>query len=96
MQEAFGYPTYGYWKFFNEDTAASVLDANPASLTSLLYPTLPEDWKTTMGPFGAAKEWVSNGKVAPLPTWMTEEEAETRNKIFQKGGYTGPLNWYVD
>ncbi|KAI7971949.1 hypothetical protein EIK77_007548 [Talaromyces pinophilus] len=94
-EQIFGYPTFGYWKFFNEDSAADVLDANPASITSLLYPTVPEDWKATMGPYGAAKSFVNSGRVTPLPVWLSEGEARTRNTIFEKGGYTGPLNWYV-
>lgn len=91
----FDYPTFGYWKFFNEESAASILDENPASIASLVYPTVPEDWKSTMGPYGAAKSWVSSGRVAPLPSWLDEGEADIRNKIFEQGGYTGPLNWYV-
>jgi hypothetical protein len=92
-KQALGYPTFGYWKFFDEDEAASILEANPKSVTSLLYPRDPEDWKSTMGPIGAAKELVSNGKTGPLPTWLSEEDARKREGILQKGGYTGPLNW---
>lgn len=82
-------------KFFNEDDAAAIVDANAPSLTSLLYSTTPEDWRNHMGPTGAAKEWLSTGQVAPPPSWMTHEENETHIRIFKKGGYTGPLNWYV-
>jgi soluble epoxide hydrolase / lipid-phosphate phosphatase len=80
-------------EFFNEDGAAAVADANAASLTSMLYSTAPEDWKLHMGGDGTAKEWISNGKVAPPPPWMSDEEVATHVRIFQKGGYTGPLNW---
>lgn len=96
MAEKFlGHPINWYMKFFNEDSAASVMDANPESLTSLVYPTTPEDWKINMCPLGAAKEWVSSGKVAPPPEWLSQEELDTHVRIFQKGKYTGPLNWYV-
>lgn len=33
--------------------------------------------------------------VTPLPAWLSEDEAKTRNMIFEQGGYTGPRNRYV-
>lgn len=93
-EQYFGHQCYGYMKFFNEDGATAIVDANAPSLTSLLYSTTPEDWKIHMGPAGAAKEWLSTGRVAPPPSWMTQEENEAHIRIFKKGGYTGPLNWY--
>lgn len=89
-----GYPAFAYMEFFNEDGAAAICDSNPASVTSMLYSTTPEDWKAHMGTEGAAKEWVSSGRVSPPPTWMSGEEVATHVEIFKKGGYTGPLNWY--
>jgi hypothetical protein len=94
-EQYFGHQCYGYMKFFNEDGAAAIVDANAPSLTSLLYSTTPEAWRIHMGPAGAAKEWLSTGQVAPPPSWMTQEENETHVRIFRKGGYTGPLNWYI-
>jgi hypothetical protein len=93
-EQYFGHQCFGYMKFFNEDGAAAIVDANAPSLTSLLYSTTPEDWRVHMGPAGAAKEWLSTGQVAPPPSWMTQEENEAHIRIFKKGGYTGPLNWY--
>lgn len=93
-QQYFGHQCYGYMKFFNEDGAAAIVDANAPSLISLVYSTTPERWITHMGPAGAAKEWLITGQVAPPPSWITEEENETYIGIFQKGGSTGPLNWY--
>lgn len=48
-----------------------------------------------MGLYGAAKSFVTSDRVTPLPLWLNEDEAKTRNMIFEQGGYTGPLNWYV-
>ncbi|KAJ9298635.1 hypothetical protein DTO271G3_3602 [Paecilomyces variotii] len=89
-----GYPAFGYMKFFNQDTAASVIDANPESLTSLLYPTTPEVWKTDMGPLGAAERWITAGNVTAPPPWVSQEELDMHTRIFQKGKSMGPLNWY--
>ncbi|KAL1849810.1 hypothetical protein Plec18167_008429 [Paecilomyces lecythidis] len=93
-EQVLGTPANGYMKFFIEDSAASVIEANLASFTSLVYPTVPEVWKTDMGPVGAAKRWVTSGKVTAPPPWLSQEELDTHSRILQKGGYTGPLNWY--
>ncbi|KAF1832753.1 putative epoxide hydrolase [Decorospora gaudefroyi] len=93
-EQALGYPTFGYWKFFNEDEAGSVIDANQDSFVSLVYPQHAEDWKATMGPLGAAKAMVTSAKVTPLPSWLTEEDVQKHKQIFGKGGLTAPLNWY--
>lgn len=93
VKEFVGYPAFAYMEFFNEDDAAAICDSHPASVTSMLYSTTPEDWKAHMGTEGAAKEWVSSGKVSPPPSWMGNEEVATHVEILTKGGYTGPLNW---
>ncbi|EEA23360.1 hypothetical protein TMatcc_002219 [Talaromyces marneffei ATCC 18224] len=94
VREYIGYPAFAYMEFFNEDDAAAVCDSNPASVTSMLYSTTPEDWKAHMGTEGGAKGWVISGRVAPPPSWMSDEEVATHVQILRKGGYTGPLNWY--
>lgn len=63
------------------------------SVTSCLYPGDPEIWKTDMGPVGAAKAFITAGKLLPLPEWLSASEVASHNQIFDGGGYTGPLNW---
>ncbi|EED14642.1 epoxide hydrolase, putative [Talaromyces stipitatus ATCC 10500] len=94
VKEYIGYPAFAYMDFFNEDSAAAICDKNPASVMSMLYSTKPDDWKAHMGAEGGAKEWVSCGKVAHPPPWMSYEEIATHVQLLKKGGYTGPLNWY--
>lgn len=94
VKEFIGYPAFAYMEFFNEDDAAAICDSNPASVTSMLYSTTPEDWKAHMGTEGASKEWIINGRSALPPSWMSGEEVDTHVQILKKGGYTGPLNWY--
>ncbi|ESZ95525.1 putative epoxide hydrolase [Sclerotinia borealis F-4128] len=93
-EQAFGYPTFGYWKFFNEDDAHEIMGRNMESTTSLIFPSDPSTWKTHLGPLGAAKAWITSNTISPLPTWLSKSEAATHNEIFQKGGFAGPLNWY--
>ncbi|PVH92933.1 epoxide hydrolase [Periconia macrospinosa] len=93
--QAFGYPVFGYWKFFNGDDAAKICDEHNNAVTSLLYPVTPVTQRNHLCPFGAAKEWISNGTVPKeIPTWLSPAEISTHNDILGKGGYTGPLNWY--
>ena len=112
-KQAFGYSTFGYWKLFNTEEAAKLLESHvcalpvndklvadtdinpqPESVTSLVYPTEPEAWKTNLGPVGAAEAWVSSDQTSSLPAWLSAEEATTHKEILGKKGYTGPLNWY--
>ncbi|MCJ1245436.1 hypothetical protein MMC30_002640 [Trapelia coarctata] len=92
--QAFGYPTFGYWKFFDSDDAAEVLDRNPKSTTSLMYPEGPETWMTDLCPLGGARTWITSGTATAHPSWITEDEAALHECILAQGGYTGPLNWY--
>jgi len=93
-EKTFGYPAFGYQKFFADDSAAEICELHNESLTSLLYPTTPELWKTSMGPIGAAKNWLEANTIKPLPEWLSASEAAIHNQILAKGGYVGPLNWY--
>ena len=66
----------------------------PASVFSLLYPSDPEIWKRDLGPVGKAAAYIGSGKTTALPSWVSAEEYAVRERIFSKGGYRGPLNWY--
>lgn len=61
---------------------------------SLVYPEDPKSWMTDLGPVGKAREWTESGKVTPLPSWLPKEENDMHTQILQKGGWTGPLNYY--
>ena len=69
------------------------LSVQARALTSLFYPAEPESWKTDLGPLNAARSWIVADTEAPLPSWLTREEAATHESIMLAGGYTGPLNW---
>ena len=66
----------------------------PESVSSLIYPTEPEAWKSHLGPVGAADAWINSNRISERPAWLTAEEASTHNEVLSKKGYTGPLNWY--
>ncbi|ERF68922.1 hypothetical protein EPUS_08082 [Endocarpon pusillum Z07020] len=93
-ENAFGYAAYGYWKWHNTEEAVKDCDENPASVFSLFYPTDPELFKTDLGPVGKAAAFVTSGQTTASPSWYSTDEQAVRSKIFDKGGYRGPLNWY--
>jgi soluble epoxide hydrolase/lipid-phosphate phosphatase len=66
----------------------------PSSVFNLLYPADPEDWKRHFAPVGKGADYVSTGKVDPLPSWYNLSEYTTRDRILAAKGYRGPLNWY--
>lgn len=47
-------------------------------------------------PRGAARAWLTEGKIGLYPSWISKEEIETHKQIFDPkyGGYGPPLNWY--
>ncbi|KAF2748447.1 alpha/beta-hydrolase [Sporormia fimetaria CBS 119925] len=91
---AFGYETYGYMYFFNESSAADIMSSHTASVLSLLYPDNPELHKTELCPRGKAREWVEADRKAPLPSYESQKDRKARINEFEKGGWTGPTNWY--
>ncbi|KAF1950438.1 epoxide hydrolase [Byssothecium circinans] len=93
-ESLFGYTMFGYWNFFNETDAASLLQSHHESFSTIMYQSDPEIWKTDFCPIGKLREWVTANKTAPLPSWLPRNEFEEHKKILEKGGYTGPLNWY--
>ena len=56
------------------------------SARSLIYPSDPKLWVTNLCPIGAARKWIEDGKTGPLPSWLTEEEAKTHERIMMMKG----------
>ncbi|KAL8949187.1 MAG: hypothetical protein Q9222_004682 [Ikaeria aurantiellina] len=95
-QKRFGYPMFKYWHFFDSPDAAEIMDGNPASSTSIIYPHDPEVYLSHLCPVGALRRFYQNGTTLPRPVWITAEELSTHSEIFSpaNGGYGGALNWY--
>lgn len=66
----------------------------PASAFNLLYAHDPSLWLDHFAPLGKAEAFVSTGQITPLPTWYSLADYTTRDRIFAKAGYAGPLSWY--
>ncbi|KAI0465542.1 Alpha/Beta hydrolase protein [Xylaria cf. heliscus] len=89
----FGYSTNGYWPWHNSEEAIKDCDDHPASVFTLIYAAVAEDWKKTFAPVGAAAKYVKSGTVDKLPSWYGLDEYTLRDRILSRG-YQGPLNWY--
>ncbi|KAF2108450.1 epoxide hydrolase [Lophiotrema nucula] len=94
IEKSFGYPAFGYQYFFNDETAAGIIEKNHESFSSIVYAEDYHIWSTELCKVGALKAWVEAGKTAKFPSWLSKEEYDTHNQILLDGGYTGPLNWY--
>ncbi|KAL9117536.1 MAG: hypothetical protein Q9187_005928, partial [Circinaria calcarea] len=95
-QKTLGYPTFGYWLFFNSDDAAELMERNPKVTNSLLYNPDPQQWIDNLCRIGAARSFLTAGKTTALAPYLTSSELELQTKILYPpaGGLTGPLNWY--
>ncbi|PSN61570.1 alpha/beta-hydrolase [Corynespora cassiicola Philippines] len=77
----FGYPVFGYWYFFNEPEAASIIRDNLDSYFSLTFQREPD-------------QCLEARKILPLPSWISQEECDIHGQTLQQGGFVGPLNWH--
>jgi soluble epoxide hydrolase/lipid-phosphate phosphatase len=93
LKKAFGYETLGYWKFFDTDDAATIIETNVESFMDLTFTSSPLQWKTDFAPVGKMRDWVTSGRRTSRASYMTEDDY----KIFRQSiieGMQPKLNWY--
>ncbi|KAJ8588535.1 alpha/beta-hydrolase [Rhizopogon salebrosus TDB-379] len=93
--KTYGRPLLGYWKFFEQESAPSVIEKNLESLVSVLYPDHPDSWLTLMNQPGEIQAFVESGKTTKRASYLTEEHHSHLLESLKKGGLTSPLNWYL-
>ncbi|KAI0508528.1 putative epoxide hydrolase [Xylaria bambusicola] len=93
-ESMFGYSTNGYWPWHNTEEAIKDCNENPASVFTLIYAAEAALWRKSLGPVGAAANFVKSGTIEKLPSWYGLDEYTLRDRILSIGGYQGPLNWY--
>ena len=61
-----------------------------------MFPAHASSMKENMSLLGAARRWWEEGRVGPMPSWLSHEEVETHYRHFasENGGYGPGLNWY--
>lgn len=89
-----GRETFGYWLFFSEPDAASVIDAHLDAFVSVLWPADPDIWLTRLAPVGAFKQSLLEDFSGPLPPYVSEEDAQHFKETFKRNGFEAPTCWY--
>ncbi|RFU27301.1 hypothetical protein B7463_g9048, partial [Scytalidium lignicola] len=73
MQANLGFSIFGYFLFFNEEDAPKLLDGHSESVESLFFTTDNEINKKYKGAPGGFRTWLTEGKTADLPAYLTSE-----------------------
>ncbi|KII93216.1 hypothetical protein PLICRDRAFT_35398 [Plicaturopsis crispa FD-325 SS-3] len=91
-----GRELYGYWFFMAEDGADKIIEDNYERFQSIIYPEDPEEWKLSLNPSGATKEWLLTDKKPSLTiaSYIPPEEAAQHRAVLLKGGFASPVCWY--
>ena len=92
-KNATGYETLGYWKFFEADDAAKIIENNIESFIDLAFAKDKTLWKTNLAPVGKVREWLMNGNRTTRDTFMTENDY-TIFRQYLAEGMQPKLNWY--
>ncbi|KAG0650173.1 Cytosolic epoxide hydrolase 2 [Hyphodiscus hymeniophilus] len=96
VQARLGFSIFGYFLFFDEEDAPKLLDEHAKSVESLFFSTDKEINKKYKGALGGFRTWLTEGKTADLPAYLTSEDHEHYRHAFsvEKGGYGPATNWY--
>jgi soluble epoxide hydrolase/lipid-phosphate phosphatase len=92
-RNAIGYETLGYWKFFEADDAAKIIEDNLESFIDLAFATDPTLWKTNFAPVGKVRGWLTNGNRTTRDTFMTKNDYRILRGYLAEG-MQPKLNWY--
>lgn len=96
VQANLGFSIFGYFLFFHEEDAPKLLDEHSESVESLFFATDNEIGKKYKGALGGFRTWLTEGKTADLPAYLTSEDHKHYQHAFsvEKGGYGPGINWY--
>ncbi|CAF1475445.1 unnamed protein product [Adineta ricciae] len=92
-RETIGYEILGYWKFFDAEDAAEIIENNLDSFIDLAFASDSTLWKTDLAPVGKARNWLINGNRTTRGSYMTEEDYEIFRRYLAEG-MQPKLNWY--
>ncbi|CAF3981672.1 unnamed protein product [Rotaria sp. Silwood1] len=73
-KKAIGYETFGHWKFFESNDAATLIENNLESFIDLVFASDPTLGKTTFAPVGKVRDWLMNKNRTTRGSYMTEND----------------------
>ncbi|KAJ7590104.1 alpha/beta-hydrolase [Mycena floridula] len=88
-----GYELFGYWKFFSQKGADTIILDHMDSFMSLLFgdsKLLKDHFAQT----GDLEAWLKADKIADIQDYVSADEVKHHREILQKGGMAGPLCYY--
>ncbi|CAF2938548.1 unnamed protein product [Rotaria sp. Silwood2] len=88
-----GYDSLGYWKFFDSDDAASIIENNLESFIDLVYAINTTLFKTDFAPTGKMRQWLTNKHRTARASYMTENDYNIVRQYLTKE-MQPKLNWY--
>ncbi|CAF4017616.1 unnamed protein product [Rotaria sordida] len=92
-KKVLGYENIGYFKFFESDDAATIIENNADSFIDLVYASDPTLWKTDFAPVGKFREWLTKGRKTIRASFMTEDDYKNLRQHLLEG-MQPKLNWY--
>lgn len=92
-KNAIGYENLGYWKFFEADDAATIIENNLDSFIDLAFAIDPTLWRTDFAPVGKVRNWLTNGNRTTRDSYMTAGDYATFRQYLAEG-MQPKLNWY--
>ncbi|KAH9851390.1 alpha/beta-hydrolase [Lenzites betulinus] len=86
--------TLGYWTFFCSEDAPLLSAKNIDSFMQLTFPTNPDFWRDYLLPQGKTREWMEEDRKPGLPSWLSQEDYDTKREILLNGGIRSAANYY--
>ncbi|EKM56413.1 uncharacterized protein PHACADRAFT_118086 [Phanerochaete carnosa HHB-10118-sp] len=94
LKKQLGYETFGYWSFMSEPDAHEILLAHIDSVVSISFAHDPKILRDRACPTGALKRTLLEDFTAPLPSYLSEEDAKHFVETFRRDGFAAPVCWY--
>lgn len=88
-----GFDLLGYWKFFDSDDAASIIENNLESFIDLIYVNDTTLFKIYFTPTGQMRQWLINQNRTMRAAYMTENDYNILRQYLAEG-MQPKLNWY--
>ena len=92
-KKAFGYETFGHWKFFDADDAARCIENNLENFMDLAFASDATLWKTNFAPVGKLREWFRNKNRTARGSYIPNTDY-TLIRRYLAEGMQPKINWF--